>query len=178
MEYEAAVSTLIKMGWRIYDSKNRMILDEFTQNREFVSSGRGINPLTAVNTIKGRDQGVKDLSDELGQIYGSRVFPYSRRVRREYYSKGTNNFKMAKRRAETGDWDGAAELWEKEVDNGKRKIAGRAHYNMAISSEINGDLDGAIEWASKAYTDYKDKNALDYVRILRKRVEKIERMNN
>jgi hypothetical protein len=33
-----------------------------------------------------------------------------------------------------------------------------------------------IEWASKAHTDYKDKNALDYVRILRNREERIERL--
>jgi hypothetical protein len=120
-----------------------LILDEFTQTAQHVASGRGINPLTAVNTVKGREQGVMQLSDDRGQLYGSRVFPYRTRVRRGYYAKGSNNFKIAKRRAETGDWDGAAELWEMETTNRKGKIAGRAHYNMAISSEINGDLEGA-----------------------------------
>ena len=169
IEQEATVTTLIKLGWRVYDPVNQMILDEFVQGTEQVSSGRGINPMIAYNAIKGRDEGVKRVSSDMGRVYGNRMFPYRRRVSREYYSKGTDNFKVAKRRAETGDWDGAAELWEAEINNPKRKIAGRAHYNMAISSEINGNLDEAIEWASKAYTDYNDKNGLDYVRILRRR---------
>jgi len=43
---------------------------------------------------------------------------------------------------------------------------------MAIIYEINGDLNSAIDWASKAYTDYKDRNALRYIRILENRVAK------
>jgi hypothetical protein len=40
---------------------------------------------------------------------------------------------------------------------------------MAIISEINGDLDGAISWAQKSYEDYNIKLALRYVRVLRDR---------
>ncbi len=29
------------------------------------------------------------------------------------------------------------------------KIAGRAHYNMAIINEINGDLETAKQWATE-----------------------------
>ena len=49
------------------------------------------------------------------------------------------------------------------------KVAGRAHYNMAIISEINGDLDAATSWAQKAYSDYRNKLGLRYVRILENR---------
>ena len=49
------------------------------------------------------------------------------------------------------------------------KIAGRATYNMAILSEINGDLDEALNLARKAWGDYNIKQALDYVRILENR---------
>ena len=90
--------------------------------------------------------------------------------------RGTDNFKIAKRRAQTGNWDGAAELWEKEIDNPKSKVAGRAHYNMAIINEINGNLDEAIQWARKAYSDYNNKLALDYVRILEERERRNARL--
>jgi len=169
VEQQATITTLIKLGWRVYEPYNAMIIDEFIQGTEQVSSGRGINPMIAYNAIKGRDEGVRQSSLNMGRLYGNRFFTYRRRVSREYYAKGSESFKIAKRRAETGDWDGAAEMWASEINNRKRKIAGRAHYNMAISSEINGDLDAAIDWASKAYSDYNDKNALRYVRILRSR---------
>jgi hypothetical protein len=38
---------------------------------------------------------------------------------------------------------------------------------MAIISEINGDLDGAIQWSQKSYEDYKNRLALNYLTILR-----------
>lgn len=41
---------------------------------------------------------------------------------------------------------------------------------MAIINEINGNLGKAIYWASKSYSDYNTKNALNYVNILRNRV--------
>jgi Flp pilus assembly protein TadD len=49
------------------------------------------------------------------------------------------------------------------------KVAGRAYYNMAIINEINGDLEAAVSWAQKAYSDYRNKRGLRYVRILENR---------
>ncbi|HEY8968948.1 MAG TPA: DUF6340 family protein, partial [Puia sp.] len=66
-------------------------------------------------------------------------------------------------------WDGAAKLWQQETTNTSRKVAGRACYNMAIISEINGDLPGAMSWAQKAYEMYNNRLALSYVNVLRNR---------
>jgi hypothetical protein len=40
---------------------------------------------------------------------------------------------------------------------------------MAIISEINGDLDGAIQWAQKSYENYNNHLALHYLNILKYR---------
>lgn len=166
-EHHVNITTLIKTGWRIYDPGNRMILDEFEFNDTQISTGRGINPARAAEAVIGRKEAVMQLSNSLGYSYSLKVMPYRIRVSREYFVKGTNNFRIAKRRAQTGDWDGAAELWQKEVTHRKRKIAGRACYNMAVINEINGDQESAVEWASRAYADYKNKAALDYLNILK-----------
>ena len=73
-----------------------------------------------------------------------------------------------------GKWDEAGDLWKKETENPKMKIAGRAAYNMAIISEINGDLDSALGWAQKSYEDYNNKLGIRYVRILENRKYKNE----
>jgi len=145
-------------------------------NEQVVLSGRGINPVKAMETIIGRKEAVLRQSIRMGQNYASRILPYYIRVSRTYYVRGTNNFKIGKRRAQTGNWDGAAELWEKDIDHPKTKIAGRAAYNMAIINEINGDLNKAIEWASKSYTDYNNKNALSYLKVLKQRLNKNEQL--
>lgn len=176
IEHQATIQTLIKNGWRIYDVKNKTILSELNHSDGVTSVGRGINPMKAVEAVMGRKENVLALSGKIGQDYALQTLPYNIRVSRDYYVSGTANFETAKRRAQTGDWDGAAELWNKETNNLDPKIAGRACYNMAISNEINGDLDKAISWASKAYTDYGDKLALRYVNILKNRKSKNQQL--
>tara|TARA_R110002049_G_scaffold47596_3_gene137354 strand:+ start:106253 stop:107224 length:972 start_codon:yes stop_codon:yes gene_type:complete len=167
--HEVKLNTQIKKGWRIYDAKNRRILDEFTFREGIHSAGKGINPVKALEAIANRNETVVQYSKNMGSAYGLRLQPQKRRISRNYFVRGSDKFVMAKRRAQTGDWDGAAKLWEMELTNSKPKIAGRACYNMAIINEINGNLPEAIDWASKSYADYENKDALRYLNILKYR---------
>lgn len=167
---EVTLATNIVSGWRIYDPQIKEVVDERLFNKNMVFSGKGINPIKAVEAVAGRNETVQEYSRNLGIAYAKRLIPRTRRIARDYFVRGTDNFKVAQRRAQAGDWDGAAELWQQELSNPDEKIAGRAHYNMAISNEINGELDKAIQFASKSYTDYRTNIALDYVNILKYRV--------
>ncbi|MGX5820677.1 DUF6340 family protein [Chitinophaga lutea] len=169
IEHQASMLTTVKTGWRIYDPASRNILDEFPVARDITFSGRGINPTVAAGALINRKEAVKEVSVQAGQNYAMRIIPYRTRVTRDYYVKGTDNFRTARRRAQTGNWDGAAELWKKETTNPSRTVAGRACYNMAIICEINGELDLAIEWSKKAYEDYNNRLALNYIRLLKNR---------
>jgi len=160
----------LKNGWRVYDPQSKLVLDEFIYNKEIVSVGAGINPMKAVEAVVGRKEAVMELSTGLGNLYALKIRPMSKRVTRNYFIRGTNNFEVGQRRAQAGDWNGAANLWEKELNNSDGKIAGRACYNMAIINEINGDLNKAMEFASKSYTDYNNRDALRYINILKYRI--------
>jgi hypothetical protein len=169
IEHIASMQTLVKTGWRIYSPADKAILDEYVLGETVEFVGRGINPVAAASVLLRRKEAVKEASRKTGAVYALRLIPYQFRATRDYYVKGTENFKIARRRAQVRKWDEAAELWEKETTNPKKKIAGRANYNMAIINEINGDLETAKSWAEKAYSDYKCKPALRYVRILENR---------
>ena len=163
------IITTVKTGWRIYDPKKKYIIDEhpMVDNLTIVA-----NASTVINTTEallGRKEAIKQDANKLGHIYADRLIPYWIKVTRDYYVKGNFDFKVATRKARTGNWDGAGELWLKQTNSKKRKIAGRACYNMAILGEINGDLDTAISWAQKAYENYNNKLALNYVNILKNR---------
>lgn len=165
--HQLNLNTLIKNGWRIYDLRDQRLADEFLSEGQVLTSGKGINPVKAYEAILNRKEAVLERSMILGENYSNRLVPLRRRIARDYFVRGSGNFEVAKRRAQAGDWDGAAELWELEVSNPKRKIAGRACYNMAIINEINGDLSAAIEWASRSYVDYRNNDALRYLNTLR-----------
>jgi tetratricopeptide (TPR) repeat protein len=171
IEHHANMLTTVKTGWRIYDPVEKLILDEYPITKDVTFTGKGINPVAAAGAIINRKEALLDVSRKTGQDYAMRLIPYWIRVTRDYYVKGTDNFSIARRKAQTGNWDGAAELWKKETTSSSSKIAGRACYNMAIIYEINGQLDKAIEWAQKAYENYSNRLALKYVNILKRRKE-------
>lgn len=169
VEHSATMLTTVKAGWRIYDPSGQNILDEFPVMGKMVFSGKGINPVKAAGALIGRKEALKQVGDKAGRDYALRIIPYWLRVSRDYYVRGTDNFRMARRKAQTGNWDEAAAVWEKETSNGKGKVAGRACYNMAIINEINGDIAGAMQWAQKAYENYNNKLALRYIKVLEDR---------
>lgn len=178
IEHQANMLTVVKTGWRIYDPSGKNILDEYAISRQLSFSGRGLNPVAAAAAVMNRNEAVKEVAGQVGQAYGLRIIPFWIRVNRDYYVKGTDNFVIAKRKAQTGNWDEAGKLWEKETNNSDTKVAGRACYNMAIISEINGDMEAAIKWAQRSYENYNNKLALHYVNLLKNRQVKDEIVQN
>ncbi|PWN06280.1 DUF6340 family protein [Rhodohalobacter mucosus] len=170
LEHIAEVQTSLEAGWRVYDSEAMLIRDEFLTGDEVLTIGSGINPGEAVKALSGRTEAVQAVSREMGMAYAQRVLPYWIRVERDYFVKGNDQFELAKRRAQTGNWEGAGEIWFRQTLHSDPRIAGRAHYNMGIISEINGNLEEAIDWVRMAYEDYGEKRALDYLRILQNRL--------
>jgi hypothetical protein len=173
-QHTASARTTIKTGWRIYDPANKWVRDEFWLSDHITNTSTGINPLKAAETLMKRGQAVRQISTQVGRFYAGRVLDQRFRVWRHYFKKGDQNLKIGKRRAEVNDWAGAAEKWELATKSDKRKAAGRGCYNMAVWSEMNGDLYGAYDWAQKAYADYRIKDAKDYARLLKNRIRRWE----
>ncbi len=169
LEQQANMRTLVKAGWRIYDVRGKNILDETALSRSITYHGKGMNPLLAAGALIERKEAVKEVGNMAGHAYAFNIIPLWQRVTRDYFVRGNGNFKLARRMARTGNWDGAANLWQKETTNSKSKVAGRACYNMAIISEINGDVDMAIKWAQQSYENYNNHLALGYVNLLKDR---------
>ena len=161
------MKTQVKTGWRIYDPATRNILDQFLIYRDL--NCQGGNFLTFAAAQLGRKEAVIKAGNRTGEDYATRIIPYSIRVSRSYYVRGHGSFSVAKRMAQAGDWGGAANIWREATNSSSGKVAGRACYNMAIISEINGDLNGALQWARKAYEVYRTPYALDFVNILQQR---------
>lgn len=170
------LDTEVRNGWRIYLPDLPLPVDEWGYTDRFRVSGQGINPVAALESIGFRKDRVLELSQRTGYSHGGRLEPSRVRVGRDYFVRGSDLFVRGRRLAQTGDWDGAARLWERETNHPKAKVAGRAFYNMAIINEINGDLDAAIDWARKSYADFGTRHALGYARMLEGRRARQEQL--
>lgn len=170
LEYHAVGVAVINFGVRIYDPQNRVIMDEYqtTQKMNFEANGGTIQ--AAINQMLDKVQAVNRVSYDAGFQYASRITPTFYRVTRYFYDKPKKKLGAGVRMSEVADWEGAIEAWTQVVQTGKRKHAGRAAFNIAVAYEVLGDLEQAKEWAARAHTEFEDKDADNYYRVLSNRI--------
>lgn len=170
VEFWSDMHIRVNSGWRIYDNKNRRIVDEsvFTDEKGF--GGKGDSPGNADRRLPSKRRAVNDAAVFSGEMYAMRISPTWVRVTRSYFVKGHDDLKRAKEFIRSNQWDEAAKIWERLSNDSDPKVAGRSCYNMALYHEYQGNLSAAHEWAKKAYNGYKIKQARSYISILQMRI--------
>lgn len=167
---EITLETLVENGWRIYDPKQRKLIDEFTSNDQIIATAKGISSVDALQAIDHRKETLLEESKNIGSTYAQRMQPRKLEIQREYFAVGSRNFVLADHKIQEGAYDEAIALWEGEVTNAKRRISGRACYNLAVLNEFRGNIDEAINWAAKSYDIFKQDATLDYIAALEGRL--------
>jgi len=169
IEYWGKLNIGVNAGWKVYDPTNRSIIDAdiYSDNKSWDETGS--SPENVLSQLPSKREAINDAGHHAGTMYAYRISPTWMHVSRQYYVKGNPELEKTKRYVKTNNWDAAIEIWEKLVEDPDPQIAGRAAYNMALSSEMNGDLDTAIGWAKKSYEEFGNKKALNYMRTLQRR---------
>lgn len=175
VRYDAEQRTGVRMGWRMYDPQTKIIIDEFTTDDYLVRDGSGTTERAALNNLPSPVSVSRMVAFNGGRRYGMRIAPVYVQVSRQYYAKAKgvkDEMKQAARLVRGNNWDKAADIWKKiaERPGVSNKAAGRAAYNMAVAAEMHGELDVALEWAQKAWTSYGNKQARNYINVIKIRM--------
>lgn len=153
--------------WRLYDPRNKTIIDQYRSISYLTFNGNGSGLTIAP------PEALPNTAYAAGEEYVSRFLSGYYSVRRDMYKKGKGSakhqFQAAFRAAEMAEWENAIEKWKEVERRGNRKSAGRACLDIAVAYEVLGKTDLALQWVKKAYQDYDDKLARDYVKILMNR---------
>ena len=174
VSYRAEQRTSVRMGWRLYDPKMKIIADEYTTNDYLTRDATGSTEQQALRNLPSQQTVTRDVARIGGISYGMRIAPVYVDVTRNYYAKAKGvkaQMKEAARYAKGGDWEKAAGIWKPIVDRAgdNRKAAGRAAYNMAVAAEMRGNLEVALEWAQTAWNKYGNSSAKGYIETLKMR---------
>lgn len=175
VRYESDMRTSVRMGWRMYDPKSKIIIDEYITDDYTRSNGSGSTERAAVSNLPSQTSVTRRVAYMGGQHYGMRIAPTYVRVSRSYYGKAKgvkSEMKQAARFAAAGSWDKAAEQWKRiyETHQQDEKIAGRAAYNMAVAAEMRSNPVVALDWAKKSWEKYGNKKARNYIYTLENRL--------
>lgn len=172
VEYHAEGVANILIGFRLYDPKNKTIVDQqqVRMSRTWNASASTLQEALAKLIIRG--EAIKQISRMAGESYARKIAPTPVWLSRQYYKKGKTTPLVASgvRQAEVNDWEGAIETWKNALPKAKsKKDAARICLNLAVAYEVIGDLENARTLANKAYVDYGNKKAKHYSAALDQR---------
>ncbi|MCB9674998.1 MAG: hypothetical protein H6737_07770 [Alphaproteobacteria bacterium] len=176
--HDAVRDTRVVTSWRLYYAKDGTVLDEvrdYSNGRSWSATGR--TRAAAAASLANPYDTARVVGSTTGRVYGQRIAPLYVWVDRIYYGGSDPRFKEAKRHAKANDWKGAKRIWEKMVKDDKRRVRGKALYNLALIAEIDGDLFEARRLAKKAAVQLANGQSRSYVRILDRRIADEQRLN-
>ena len=88
---------------------------------------------------------------------------------RYYFITGKKEIDAAIPFIKQDKWEEAATLWRKYASVPSKTLRSKIEYNLALASEMTGNLELAIEWAVKSYETNYSKRAESYIRYLSER---------
>ncbi len=80
--------------------------------------------------------------------------------------------------ANENKWQEAYDYWIKYAESPKKSIKSKAEFNLALASEMLGDIDLAIEWANKSYYTKYMQQTQNYLLTLKKRQEILKQFDH
>ncbi len=105
------------------------------------------------------DEALKAAGSFIGNKIHTAFVPHWNRDARWYYTGTSTPWKQASAFASNEKWEDARERWSAIHDKSSGwKAKAKTASNIALSYELTGDLDKALEWAKMAYDLYKDNN--------------------
>lgn len=171
-EFFAEGNGNIVIGVRIYDPKERTILDEKLITRRNSWDTKGRSEAEVISSLITKTDATRNLSSQAGYYFANRLAPMSIRLSRSFIGKSRKapSIEQGSRYADVANWEEAIKVWKQGLNGAPEKQAGILAYNIAVGYEVLEDFDKAIEWAQKAYTQYGHDPASGYIRTVKNRL--------
>jgi len=175
--YYASEDVSYRSYWRIYDPGTKTILfDRFLTDTIYWDA----YDYTQQNLFAGMPK-VKEAIINSGYVaaedFSKLIAPQWKGAKRVFFSKGKAleegaNFALA------GEWEKAEESWLNSIDTDNKMLRSKLEINIALAREMQGDIDGAIEWGLKSYYSYFRTQTNDYLRVLDERKKLLKELED
>jgi hypothetical protein len=167
--------TEIKTFWRLYQLENFQSVEfQFTDTVAFdIDSPSGF-----FSSSEKALEYLKVALYEAGIRSAKRLAPYWITVQRYYFTMGPLDFLTGAEYLREGKWMDAAEVYRPLTESPKKTVAAKAAFNMAVTSEMAGNIPAALEWLKTAENHgmvqyYVD----DYLSKLQPRKSELDKLN-
>lgn len=169
--------------WSVYDSKSAKIIDRHPQMDTLIWDGMDDNGKSGKFKIPDKKNAVAMAAGAIGTNYAKHLVPNWLKVNRQIMYNNNPELKKAAQQAQKNNWTEASAIWTKLAESGNKSMKSIALYNLALSSEMNGDTDKALQMINQASqlvkgTGPTDKNDAirKYATILVKRQNELNKL--
>ncbi len=76
------------------------------------------------------------------------------------------------------EWDKLSIYWNDFIKSKSKQIKSKAEFNMALASELNGDIETALDWAIKSYKTKYYAQTDEYIKKLKKRLDRLKEISS
>ena len=136
--------------WSVYNAKHQKIIDRFSQIDTLYWNQLDENGHYKKIRIPDKKNAIVLAASVLGENYSKHLLPTWTKVDRSYMLCDDPVLQKAVALAQNNQWDQALAIWQGYSESKKRLKRISALYNLALASEMNGDVDKAIELTDKA----------------------------
>jgi len=154
IEYGDDLDVKIFTDWSIhYPTDKPVTYTQFTDSFTWESSSANINK--AADDLPKRYDALVDASLLTGSNIADRFIPHWEKEDRYFFTPRNKTMREAMDSVVVRNWKAAIGLWKKAAENSRsQKLKFQSYNNMAIASEILGDLNNAQKYCDEAINSY------------------------
>lgn len=158
----------VSAGFRLYDPKDRNIVDQQRFEKKNLWSAEGETKAQALALLISKADAARAVGEMAGAGYATKIAPMYAEINRGFFPKSKTDQAVAQgaRLAEVDQWEQAIQTWQAALPGADEESGGMLAYNIAVGYEVLGALELAKEWAGLAYTDFGLKKGRNYTRTL------------
>ena len=170
--------------WSVYGVREQKIIDRFTQVDTLYWDGLDENDLYKKLRVPAKQSAVTLAAGVIGENYARHILPAWIKVDRDFMLCGNPEFRKAAKLAKNRMWEEAVSIWQIYSESKSKRNKVMALYNLALASEMNGNIDQAIELTGQAakassgvFLSTENEAVRKYSAVLYQRKSEINKLN-
>jgi len=170
--------------WSVYGAKEHKIIDRFTQVDTLYWDESDENGQYKKLRVPDKKNAISLAAGVIGANYSKHILPAWTKVDRSIMQGSDSEIRKATKLAQNSKWEEAVPIWQVYANSKNRGNKIIALYNLALASEMNGDVDRAIELTDQVakestglFRSSENEAVRKYSAVLYQRKNEINKLN-
>jgi hypothetical protein len=168
-EYSGVINVTYDLVWRLYQPTQMPPIVKFRTNDTVFWSSFDYSLKNMYQKLPSLKEALIGGGIAAGVDMAENISPKWVNEVRRYYKTGKKEIDAAIPLIKENKWEDAAAIWKRYSSVSSKSLRGKIEFNLALASEMSGNIDQAIEWAEKSYNTHYTQQVQNYLKYLGQR---------